>query len=218
MNKCLEKIGYLPLFYPFIYRGMEARIKAASRIIDMGLKLPIAWYPVVFVPFPINIKRRTYGIFSDKFLGIVANIFKELNYEKVIVFHGVDGLDEISNIGSTKIAELNNNKIEEYKVNPSDFGLKKSKFDDIKAVSKENNAKDMLRILYGKEKGAKRDIILMNASGAFYVMGKVKDFKEGTELARNIIEEGKASKVIEDLIKFNGDTAKFESWKKKLKL
>ena len=64
-------------------------------------------------------------------------------------------------------------------------------------------------MLYGKEKGPKRDIILMNASGSFYAMGKVKDFKEGTELAKNVIEEGKASKILEDLVSFNRD--KFES-------
>lgn len=216
MEKCLETVGFVPLFYPFLYKGMETRIKAASKVIDTGLKLPIAWYPVVFVPFPIEIKKRTYGMLNDRFLTTVANIFKKLKYKRVLVFHGVDGLDEISNIGSTKVAELNNKKIEEYEVKPEDFGLSKSKFEDIRAESKEKNIIDLLRIIYGKEKGPKRDIVLMNASGSFYTMGKVNDFKEGVELAKNVIDEGNASKILENLIEFNGDKKRFETWKKQI--
>jgi anthranilate phosphoribosyltransferase len=133
----------------------------------------------------------------------------------VLLIHGVDGLDEVSNIGDTEIVELKENKINRYIVSPKDFGIKKAKYDDIKAVSVEQNIIDFLKILFNKERGPKRDIVLMNAAASLYIMDKVSDFKEGVELAKQIIEENKAANKLSELVKVIGDIDKLNHWKKK---
>jgi len=82
---------------------------------------------------PIEMKRRIYGIFSEKYLHIIAELLQKIGYVKGIVFYGLDGLCEISNIGPTKIVEFNKTKMEEYVVEPEDFGIKRAEYKDIKS-------------------------------------------------------------------------------------
>lgn len=215
IEQCLQRVGIVPIYYPYMYRGMEVRHKATTKMREIGLGLPTPMHPIAFVPHPLKIKRRTYGLFAEKYLFPVANIFKRLNYERVMVFHGLDGLDEISTIGKTKIIELDKKKIKEYTISPGDLGIKKARYEDIRAISKERNIIDFLRILYGKDKGARRDIVLANAAVSFYVMDKVKDLADGVKLAKEVIDNGLASKKLEQLVKALGDEKQLKSWNKK---
>ena len=69
-----------------------------------------------------------------------------------------------------------------------------------------------MRILSGKEKGPKRDLVLANASAAFYVLGEVDDFESGTTLAREILESGLAAEKLDSLVRKLGDVTLLEKW------
>lgn len=214
IEQCLQRVGIAPIYYPYMYKGMEARHKATTKMREIGLGLPTPMHPVAFVPHPLKIKRRTYGLFAEKYLLPVANIFRRLGYERVMVFHGLDGLDEVSTIGKTRIVELEK-KIKEYMISPGDLGIKKARYEDIRSISKERNIIDFLRILYCRDMGARRDIVLANAAASFYVMDKVKNLADGVKLAGEVIDEGAAFKKLEALVDFLGDRKKLESWKRK---
>jgi anthranilate phosphoribosyltransferase len=164
---------------------------------------------------PIKMERRTYGMFTDKYLNILAEVFQKLGYKRGLVFYGLDGLDEISNVGPTKIVEYTAKRMKAYIISPRDLGLKKAGYDDIKAISRERNIIDFLRVLYGKDRGSRRDIVLANAAASLYVMDKVKDLAEGVKAAGKIIDEGLAFKKLEQLIKAFGDEKQLGGWKKK---
>ena len=89
--------------------------------------------------------------------------------------------------------QLNSDReISTYNVLPEDLGLSKTTPEFLRGGSCKENADLMMKILSGEEKGARRDIVLLNSAGAFYVTGKAKDLKDGIELAESFIDSGKA--------------------------
>lgn len=164
---------------------------------------------------PVKMNRRIYGCYDEKYLPILAKLFAKLKFKHTLVFTGLDGFPEISTVGKTKVIEQKGNTFKEFTLVPSDLGLKKAQLKDIQTGGREQNMIDFLRIIHGIEKGSKRDIVLANASVSFYVMRKVKDFKEGTALARKIIESGKAKEKLENLVNEIGDKKKYHNWLKR---
>lgn len=206
IREILGKVGiviYHILFHlPEEFPGMGNWIGKRREI---GLNYVTPFHYVAFAYAPIPIRRRVYGVFDERYLTVLAELFQKLGYERGLVCYGVGGVDEVSNIGPTKICEFRAKQIEEYVVTPKALGVREASVEEIKAWSKESNIGDFLRILYGEERGAKRDLVLINAAAAFYVMDKVSDFKEGVDLAASLIDEGKASEKFEELVGQIGD-------------
>ncbi len=111
------------------------------------------------------------------------------------------GLDEFSLLGESRVAEVIDGKISEYSVTPEELGLKRCKIEDIAPGDPQYNAKTIREIFAGKEKGPKRDAVVLNAAGAFVVGGKVPNLKEGVGYAQKVIEEGRALKKLDELVK-----------------
>ena len=216
IKQTLGNVGIVPYFYVAFGKGMENRSRLGKRIFfDGKLGIRIPFHLAFFAYSPIEMRSRTYGVYDEKYLRILAELFQKLGYAKCLVFHGVGGLCEVSNIGPTKIVEFNGDAMKEYTINPEDMGLKKSSYEDIRSGSAEQNIIDFLRILYGKEIGPKRDLVLANAAASFYALGKVTSLKEGVELARQVLEEGKAAVKLEELTNLIGEPAKLKDWKAK---
>ena len=113
--------------------------------------------------------------------------------------HGLDGLDEISLLGKTRINHLKNGNVETYEIQPEDFGLERCKLDVIKSSTPKDNAAVISGIFDGSIKNANKDAVVLNAAGALIVGGKVDNFKQGTVLAKEIIESGAAKKKLSEL-------------------
>lgn len=169
-----------------------------------------------FVYSLFDMKTRVYGLFSDRYLRVLAELFQKFDYNKGIILHGIDGLDELSNIGPTKICEFGKKEINEYVVTPEELGVKKAKINDIIAKSRRGNIIDFLRIIYGKETGPKRDLAAINAGASFYVMGKSKTLKEGTNIAIDLLDNGKVAEKLEKIVDFYGNQGKLDQWKNKI--
>lgn len=217
IKRTLETVGFCPYIADFLPKpeqipGIQNFVRKRDEI---GLKYITPYHLAANVLTPIKMERRIYGVFDNRYLNVLAKLFQKLSYKRVLLIHGVDGLDEVSNIGDTEIVELKENKINRYIVSPEDFGIKKATYDDIKAVNFEQNIIDFLRILFNKERGAKRDIVLMNSAASLYVMNKTSSFKDGVELAKQILEENKAANKLVELVKSTGDIEKLNQWKKK---
>jgi len=117
-----------------------------------------------------------------------------------IVVHGEDGLDEVSLSGKTKVARFRDGKVENFQIEPEDFGIWRSDIDSIRGGNKEENAAITLSVLCG-EKGPKRDIILMNSAVALIAAGKSTDFKTAFSMAAASIDSGMALKKLEEVKK-----------------
>src|SRR5574344_2273775 len=152
---------------------------------------------------PAMVKKQVIGVFHKDFINKIATALDMLDCKKAMVLSSADGMDEISISSITYATLLDNGKQVDVEINPENYGLKLAPKDEIVGAGPEVNAQITRDILSGKEKGAKLDIVLINAAAALLVDGKARDLKEGIEIAREAIDSGLANKKLEEIIKYS---------------
>lgn len=151
---------------------------------------------------PASAKKQIIGVYSKELTLTFAEVLKKLGSEHVLVVHGEDGMDEISITGNTHVAELKNNMITEYIINPEMFALKKGTLENI-VVKDASHSKNMILDILKGNPSAGRDIILLNAGAAIYLSGLAEDIKAGVLIAKDMIDQGKALEKLNQLIVFS---------------
>lgn len=153
---------------------------------------------------PATARRQVMGVFDKSLTGKLAQVLQKLGSEHVLVVHGADGMDEISFTGDTFVAELKNDQVTEYVLNPSQLGLGVHSLKDIQIQNAEESKAMILDVLNGKagnqKSSAARDIVLMNAGAAIYVAGVVSSLQAGVEKAAEVIDNGTALEKLNQLI------------------
>ncbi len=197
VEECINEVGIGFIFAPKFHAAMKYAMPARK---ETGIRTVFN----ILGPLtnPAHAAAQVLGVFSADLTETMAKVLGNLGIKHALVVHGKDGLDEITISDKTKVSELKDGKIKTYEIKPEDFGVKKAKLSEILGGSKEENAKIALGILKGQEKGAKRNIVLMNAAAAIYAAGKAKNLKEGFKLAAESVDSGAANKKLEELIKF----------------
>lgn len=198
VKQSIEKVGIgfmlAPFFHPAMKRVAPIRKEIGVRTI-FNLLGPLT--------NPANPGAQLIGVYDEKLCQRFAEVLRILGVKRAIVAHS-KGLDEISNLGETAIAELNNGKIECYELYPHDFGVRVATLEEITGGTPKENAATIIRIFQG-EKGAKRDIVLMNSAAAIYAAGLASDFKEGFELASNAVDSGAALQKLRQFAAYDGE-------------
>jgi anthranilate phosphoribosyltransferase len=149
---------------------------------------------------PAGAKRQLVGVFGGEYVRPVAEALRELGAEKALVVHGTDGIDEITVVEKTLVAEVGDTSIEEYEISPEDFGLSHHVPDGLLGGDAHLNARILRDVLSGAETGAARDVILLNAGAAIYVSGETKTLGDGVRLARESIGSGAALGALKDFV------------------
>ena len=148
---------------------------------------------------PAGATRQLIGVFHRQWVRPMAEVLGQLGSDHAWVVHGSDGLDEITTTGTTYVAELKGGRVTTFDILPEDIGLKRADPKDLKGGDPETNAK-AIRDLFDGKAGAYRDIVLLNAGGAFVVAGKVDDLKAGIAMAASVIDSGKAKAALAGLV------------------
>lgn len=154
---------------------------------------------------PANTKMQLIGVYDEKLTEPIAKVLVNLMVTDGMVIHGADGLDEATITTETTISEIRNSEIRTYTIKPEDFGLKRANITDIQGGNPDENAKIILNILSGKEKGAKLDIAVLNAALALYITKKADSIENGINLAKSAIDNGFALKTLKDFISLSND-------------
>ncbi len=141
------------------------------------------------------------GVFSEELVVPLAKVLLKLGVKHAMVVHG-NGTDEIALTGKTKVAEVVDGQVKEYEISPEDYGMKIVDISEILGGDPVFNAEIAKSILSGKEKGAKRDVVLLNAGAAIYVAGCAKSIEEGIKKAAESIDKGMALKKLEEMVTF----------------
>ena len=149
---------------------------------------------------PASTKIQLLGVFDKKWVRIHCEVLKELGSTNAMVVHGEDGLDEISLSGPTFISELKGDQINDYILNPKDYGYDYINNNEILGHDAEYNAKAFIEMIEGPNNSFQK-IVELNAGAALYLAGKAKNLKDGFELAKQVIVNKKSKKYIENLIK-----------------
>ncbi|NLK63319.1 MAG: anthranilate phosphoribosyltransferase [Fusobacteria bacterium] len=197
VEKCVRdiKIGFFfaPSFHKAMKHTLEVRKELAVRTI-FNILGPLT--------NPASANSQVMGVFNPDLTDVMAHVLQNLNVEKALVVHGLDGLDEISLAEDTKVSELRDGIITNYYINPEQFGIKRAVRKEIEGGERDVNGKIILDIFNGVEQGAKRDVVLLNSGAALYVGKKANSILEGVELAKEIIDSGKAMKKLDEFIKY----------------
>jgi anthranilate phosphoribosyltransferase len=148
---------------------------------------------------PANVQRQVLGVADENLMETIAEALKLLGSKAAMVVHS-SGMDEISTAGVTKIIKLKEGKIESYELNAEDFGIAPANINDLKVTDVKESAEVMKKILNGKEKGPRKDIIILNAAAAIIVAGLADDFESALKLADVSLSDGKALACLEKLV------------------
>ncbi len=148
---------------------------------------------------PARVKRQTIGVFSPDWVEPMARVLEGLGHEHAWVFHGAGGLDELSTVGPSQVAELKDGAVTTFEVTPADAGLATTTLEDLKGGDAEHNAQAMRRLFDGAP-GPFRDIVVLGAAAALIVAGKAADLKDGAAQAAEAIDSGRARDTLTRLI------------------
>ena len=192
----VQEVGLGFFFAPDYHPAMKHAIKPRT---SLGIRTVFN----ILGPLcnPANVKAQAMGIFSPKLTEIQLKVLKELGSKEAMVFHGLDGLDEITTTTKTKISQLTKgNNIKTFEFDPLSIGIDVAKINDLKGGDPTQNATIIKSIMNGNN-GPKRDIVLLNAAAGILVGGMTSNIEEGYEIAKKVVDSGKAKNVMNKLIK-----------------
>ena len=150
---------------------------------------------------PALIKKSLIGVFDKNLISQIIKALQLNGYKEAMVVSSKDNMDEISISNLTYYAYLKDDNIKEGIIDPVKLGFAKYSKEEIIGGNPLENAKITRRVLKGEIKGAKKDIVLLNTAYALKVDNKVRDLKEGLELANEFIVSKKAYLKLEEIIK-----------------
>lgn len=195
-ERCLERVGIAFLFAPAFHPAMR---HAGPTRGEIGIRTVFN----ILGPLssPARVKRQALGVARPELAPRMAAILGGLGCERAFVFHGSDGLDEITLAGPTTVHNLRGGTVTSYEIAPEDLGLSRAPSDALAGGGPEENAA-ILRSLFAGETGPKRDALLANAAAGLVVAGKADDLSAGVKLAAEVIDSGAAAAKVDEFAAF----------------
>ncbi|MFQ5742842.1 MAG: anthranilate phosphoribosyltransferase [Acidobacteriota bacterium] len=195
LASCLAQAGIAFLFAPFQHPAMKhavgPRRELAIRTI-FNLLGPLT--------NPAGARRQLVGVYDGGLVSTLAEVLGRLGSERALVVHGAGGLDELSTLGPSQVAEWDGEGVRAYQIDPQQLGLPASEADQLRGGSKEENAATIRAVLEGRE-GPARDIVVLNAAAAIYAGGGVDSIETGLDVARESIDSGAAANCLAALVR-----------------
>ena len=194
VEECLEKIGIGFLFAPLLHEAMKYAVQPRREI---GIR-------TIFnllgpLTNPALATHQLVGIYDGALTTLVAQVLKNLGSVRALAVHGMEGMDEISLSGPTRVAELRDGQVRDYTIAPEEVGLKRCRLEEVRGGTPEECAQIVRAVLQG-DKGPKRDMVLFNSGAALYVSGVADSIVQAIPLAAESIDSGKARKKLEQLV------------------
>jgi len=195
-GQAIEKLGLGFMFAPAHHAAMK---HAAPVRKDLGVRTIFN----ILGPLtnPAGAKNQVLGVFHSDLVGIQVRVLQRLGSKHVMVVYGLDGLDEISVSGDTMVGELKNGEINEYMLNPGQFGLELYDRRAITVTTVDESKAMIVAVLEGQP-GPAHNIVALNAGAAIYVAGRADSHKAGVERASQVIKSGAAKQKLEEFVAF----------------
>jgi anthranilate phosphoribosyltransferase len=194
MGDVLERAGIVFMFAPLLHPAMKH-----VGPVRKELKVPTIMNLLGPLTNPAGVRRQVVGVAEARLVPLVARALDELGHEKALVVHGLRGMDEVSPVGATLVAEVGAGELREYEVTPATFGAREARLEDIPGGTPEENAALIERVVAGDERGGARTVTLLNAAAALYVGGVADDLPDAFRRAGEAIDSGAAARALEAL-------------------
>lgn len=208
VEDCLSKIGIGFLYAPN-FHGAFKNVQKVRKELSVPTVFNILG-PLANPAFDSKRKNgvQLLGVRQPRLTRRMAEVLKLLNMKRAFVVHGFGeghnkGMDELSTLGENVVSELSEDgEVRDFKIWPEEFGFRRARAEDLAGGEKEENSRILIDILKGREKGAKRDIVLLNAAAGLLLGPQAKSLKEGIEIAAHLLDSGQAYEKLEQLRSF----------------
>jgi anthranilate phosphoribosyltransferase len=210
VEKIINKIGigfmFAPKFHPAMKFAMPVRKSLAMRTI-FNILGPLT--------NPACAQNQILGVFDKTYLKPIAQVLANLNTNHAFVVHSEPHIDEIVPVSKVFISEINQHEITSETITEkqfqSRFKMDKVKIEEMEGGSPENNTKIAVNILKDTDKGAKRQVAVLNAAYAILLGGNVTDLGEAINMANTSIKSGSAREKLKALVtETNGNMAQYK--------
>jgi anthranilate phosphoribosyltransferase len=199
--QCIEEVGIGFLYAPLLHDAMRYVVHARRE-----MKIRTVFNLLGPICNPAGANAQVLGVYNEDLTDIMAQVLCELGTDRAFVVHGSDGLDEIAVSGESKISEVRNGEVRTYYITPEDLGIERAPLSEILGGDAMENA-EIIRSILSNGRGAKTDVVLLNAAAGLVAGGKADALPEGIEIARESIRSGRAMECLRRLIKLTQELA-----------
>jgi len=185
VQSCLDHTGFGFMFAPVFHSSMK-------NVMGPRREVGIRTFFNLLGPLtnPAGVSNQLLGVYDPDLVDKMANVLVRLGINRAMVVHS-SGLDEISNIGTTTVAEVDRGRISRSELSPTDFGFDFAERDDLRGSTPVENARIAVSVLRGSQ-SPKTDVVLMNSAAALYLAGAAEDLGSALAVAKESIRSGKA--------------------------
>lgn len=191
---CIERVGVGFLFAPRHHAAMRHAVGPRR---EMGVRT--LFNLLGPLTNPAAAPNQLMGVFAGRWVRPLAEVLQALGSERVMVVHAEDGLDEISIGAPTRVAELRDGALREYRIRPEDFGLATADLEPLRVDSAARSL-EVIRAIYDGIPGPASDMLALNAGAAIHVAGLVDDLGTGVARARQALADGSARERLERFV------------------
>ena len=149
---------------------------------------------------PAGANMELMGVFDDSLVEPLAQVMANLGVKRGMVVYGQDKLDEISMSAPTSVCEIRDGWFQSYTLTPEQFGYERCSKEELVGGTPEENAEITRAIVEGRERGAKRQAVCLNAGAALYIVGKAETIEDGVRMAEKLLDSGEAAKKLQQFI------------------
>ena len=193
VERCIDEVGIGFMFAPIFHPAMK---HASGPRKEIGIRT--AFNLLGPLTNPAQAEVLLIGVCEPSLTEKLAEVLKLLGAPKTLLVFG-EGMDELTTSGLNKITRLCEGKADTFYVDAQDLGIPRGDISELKGGKAEENVAIMNRLLEG-ERGAIRDVVLLNAGASLWIYGLADDIKEGISLASESLDSGRAREKLAHLV------------------
>jgi anthranilate phosphoribosyltransferase len=156
---------------------------------------------------PAGATMQLMGVYDRKLVEPLAQVLSNLGVVRGLAVSGHEGMDEVTLTGATYVCEIRHGKLTSYEITPEQFGFSRCVLEDLMGGSPAENAQISVDILTGRERGPKRDVVVLNSAMALYLGIDNCTVTESIKWAEDIIDSGKAAAKLEQFRRLTNEVA-----------
>ena len=150
---------------------------------------------------PAGANMELMGVYDEELVEPLAQVMAKLGVDRGMVVYGQDSLDEISMSAPTTVCEIKDGSFTTYELTPEQFGYTRCGKEELQGGLPAENAQITLDIVNGKERGARRQAVCLNAGAALYIAGKADTVEAGVRKAEQLLDTGAAKRKLEEFVR-----------------
>jgi len=195
--QCLREVGICFLYAPNLHPAMK-QVQGVRRELRMRTMFNLLG-PLTN---PARASGQVVGVYSLELVEKLAEALSMLGLRRALVVHGLDGLDEITITGPTRVAEAREGSVRSYEIEPEEFGMARARLEDIAGGDAKENAEIIRAVLKG-ERSPRRDVVVLNSAAALVAAGRAGHMADAIPIAAHSIDSGAAAGKLDSLVRFS---------------